>query len=48
MSGITDDLSHDKIVELFRDRLENQVFKRLDTAFAAKDPVWTWAVITYD
>ena len=48
MSGITDDLSCDKIVELFRDKLEYQVVKRLDTAFAAKDPVWNWADVTYD
>ena len=35
-------------MKLFKDRLVYQVIKRLDTAFAAKDPVWTWAEVTYD
>merc|ERR1711888_46458 len=48
MAGIAGDLSREEIVELFKDRLEYQVVKRLDTAFAAKDPPWVWADITYD
>ena len=48
MNGIVGDLTREEIVELFKDRLEYQVVKRLDTAFAAKDPVWTWAAVTYD
>ena len=39
MSGIADDLTREEVVELFKDRLEYQVVKRLDTAFSAKDPV---------
>ena len=37
-SGITDDLSRDEWVELFKDKLDHQVVKRLNTAFAAKSP----------
>ena len=48
MAGITDDLSRDEMIELFQDRIEHQVLKRLDTAFAAKDPPWQWATVTYD
>ena len=40
MAGITDDLSRDELVELFKDRIEYQVIKRLDTEFAAKEPPW--------
>ena len=39
--GVTDDLTCDEIVEFFKDRLDYKVIKRLDTAFAAKEPVWT-------
>ena len=48
MNGSAGDLQREELVELFKDRLEYQVVKRLDTAFAAKDPVWTWADVTYD
>ena len=48
MSGIADDLSRDEIVELFKDKLEYAVVKRLDTAFTAKEPAWTWAAVTYE
>ena len=48
MSGIADDLTCEEVVELFKDRLEYQVVKRLDTAFSAKEPPWTWAEVTYD
>ena len=48
MAGIMDDLTRAEIVDLFKDKLEYQVIKRLDTAFAAKDPQWTWAAVTYD
>ena len=48
MNGIAGDLQREELVELFKDRLEYQVVKRLDTAFAAKNPAWTWAAVTYD
>ena len=48
MAGIAGDLSREEIVDLFKDRLEYQVIKRLDTAFAAKEPPWTWDEVTYD
>ena len=48
MAGITDDLLRDEIIELFQDRIEYQVLKRLDTAFAAKDPLLQWTTVTYD
>ena len=48
MYNVTDDLTCDEIVQLFKDRLDYKVIKRLDTSFAAKDPVWTWAGVTYD
>ena len=44
MCGIIDNLTHDNIMELFKDKLEYQVVKRLDIAFLAKDPVWKWAL----
>ena len=48
MCGINDDLVRDEIVELFKDKLEYAVVKRLDTAFAAKEAPWTWEEVTYD
>ena len=36
MNGVVGDLTRDEIVELFKDRLEYQVVKRLDTAFSSK------------
>ena len=48
MSGVADDLTRGEIVELFKDKLEYAVVKRLDTAFTAKEPAWTWAAVTYD
>ena len=48
MCGINDDLVRDEIVELFKDKLEYAVVKRLDTAFAAKGAPWTWEEVTYD
>ena len=48
MCGINDDLVREEIVELFKDKLEYAVVKRLDTAFAAKDVPWTWEEVTYD
>ena len=47
ISGVPDDLTREEKVELFKDKLDYAVVKRLDTAFAAKDPVWTWADVTY-
>ena len=37
--GVAGDLTRDEIVEFFKDRMDYNVIKRLDTAFAAKDPV---------
>ena len=48
MCGINDALVRDEIVELFKDKLEYAVVKRLDTAFAAKEPPWTWEEVTYE
>ena len=48
LCGIADELTRDEIVELFKDRLDYAVVKRLDTAFAAKDAPWTWAAVTYE
>ena len=48
MCNIADDLTRGETVELFKDKLEYAVVKRLDTAFAAKDPQWTWNDLTYD
>ena len=33
---------------MFKDRLEYQAVKRLYTAFAAKEPPWSWGEVTYD
>ena len=46
--GVVGDLTRDEIVEFFKDRLDYKVIKRLDIAFAAKEPVWTWGGVTYD
>ena len=35
------------MVELFKDKLSHQTISRLNTAFVAKEPPWTWEV-TYD
>ena len=48
MCGIPDLLSRDEGVGIFKDRLDYTVIKRLDSAFAAKDPRWTWAAVTWD
>ena len=48
MCGINDALSREEGVEIFRDRLDYTVVKRLDSAFAAKDPVWTWDAVTWE
>ena len=48
MCGIPDALTRDEGVGIFKDRLDYTVIKRLDSAFAAKDPVWTWAAITWN
>ena len=48
MCGINDALTREEGVEVFRDRLDYTVIKRLDSAFAAKDPVWTWAEVTWE
>ena len=48
MAGVVGDLQRKEIIDLFKDHLEYQVVKRLDTAFAAKEPPWVWADVTYD
>ena len=48
-SGITDDLSRDEWVELFKDKLDHQVVKRVNTTFAAKSPdPWNWNEVTQE
>ena len=39
MNGIVGDLTRDEMIELFKDKLDYAVVKRLNTAFTAKDPV---------
>ena len=41
MCGIDGDLERAEGIEMFKDRLDYTVIKRIDTAFATKDPVWT-------
>ena len=48
MCGINDDQGREEILELFKDKLEYLVVKRLDTAFAAKKAQWTQEEVTYD
>ena len=48
MCGINDALTREEGVEIFKDRLDYTVIKRLDSAFTAKDPVWTWAEVTWE
>ena len=48
MCGINDDLERAEGIEIFRDRLDYTVVKRLESAFAAKDPVWSWDDITWE
>ena len=48
MCGINDVLSRDEGIEIFKDRLDYTVVKRLDSAFTAKDPVWTWEDVTWE
>ena len=48
-SGIPEDLTRAEWVELFKDKLDHQVVKRLNTAFAAKSPdPWTWNEVTQE
>ena len=46
MSGINDELQRDEVIECIKDRFDYSVAKRLDTAFAAKEPPLTWAAVT--
>ena len=45
--GIPDPLSRDEGVGIFRDKLDYSVIKRLESVFAARDPVLTWANVTW-
>merc|ERR1712030_276879 len=47
MCGIPDPLSRDEGVGIFRDRLDYTVIKRLESVFAGRDPVLTWANVTW-
>ena len=47
-NGIADELTRDELVELFKDKLSHQTINRLNTAFVAKEPIWTWEEVTYD
>ena len=46
MNGIVDDLELAEYVCCFKDKLDFNVVKRLDTAFANQAPVITWADVT--
>ena len=46
LCGIADPLSRDEGVGIFRDRLDYTVIKRLESVFAGRDPVLTWANVT--
>ena len=48
MSGIDDELTRNEIVELFKDKLDYPVIKRLDTAFTNRAPIETWDAIIYN
>ena len=48
IAGIADDLQREEIVDLFRDPIEYQVVKRLETAFAAQTVPLNWGSVTYD
>ena len=46
MNGIDNDLELAEYVACFKDKLEFNVVKRLDTAFANHAPAITWANVT--
>ena len=47
LCGIADPLSREEGVGIFRDRLDYSVIKRLESVFAGRDPVVTWADVTW-
>ena len=47
MCGLPDDLTREEGIGIFKDRLDFTVVKRLDLAFAGRDPVVTWANVTW-
>ena len=47
MCGIPDDLTREEGIGIFKDRLDFTVVKRLDLAFVSRDPVVTWADVTW-
>ena len=48
MCGIADDLSREEGISIFKDRLDFAVIKRLNMSFVSRDPVVTWANVTWD
>ena len=48
MCGIVGDLTRDEGIDIFKDRLDFTVVKRLDLTFAGRDPVVTWADVTWE
>ena len=48
MCGVAPPLSREEGVSIFKDRLDFTVIKRLDMSFAGRDPVVTWAAVTWD
>ena len=49
MAGIAGDLTREEMVDLFKDRVEYQVVKHLDTAFAAKvDTAASHSILTHE
>ena len=47
LCGIPDVLTREEGIGIFKDRLDFTVVKRLDLAFASRDPVVTWADVTW-
>ena len=48
MCGILDDLTREEGIDIFKDRLDFTVVKRLNLTFAGRDPVVTWANVTWE
>ena len=47
LCGIPDMLSREEGIGIFKDRLDYTVIKRVESVFASKDPVVTWANVTW-
>ena len=47
LCGIPGALTREEGIRIFKDKLDFTVVKRLDLAFASRDPVVTWADVTW-